>query len=202
MRAQAPLNGDLLRRHTTSVRQVRIRSVLAVLAAIGLTAGCSSLPRGYVDLPVHRSPAPELTAECPRDGAGLGGDGRGGAPTGSVPAGFTAKTVLVCRFDPTEATAGPDGQLLALVRVISAPVTDALLSALTLPDQAFPPNSHYACAAVARIPTYLLLVDGRNRAVRPVLPQDPCQDPRNEVDEAIKGLDVRQVDSYTYREHS
>ncbi len=99
-------------------------------------------------------------------------------------------------------TAGSDGRVRTPVSVLSGRVTQKLLTALALPDQEFPPESHYACAAVAILPTYLLLVDEQNRAVRPLLPLDPCRVPRGEVDAAVQSLSLRQVDSYTYQGHS
>jgi hypothetical protein len=67
---------------------------------------------------------------------------------------------------------------------------------LTLPDQEFDPRDHAACAAIYRPPIYLLLIDREQRAFRPHLPADPCNEARTEVQSAL--LELKPSSSVTY----
>lgn len=159
--------------------------------------------RPYVD--VTRSPAPPaelVTAHCPDDGAGLGAGGVapvGGPVPGSVPSSFTATEVVRCRTAPQPAGKRRDSRLNYAVEEV-APVTPVFLSAIDLPDQDFGFGSNAACPAVATSPVFVLLVDARRHAVRPVLPEEPCGEPRAEVIEALNGLHFSVVKEFSYRE--
>ena len=73
-------------------------------------------------------------------------------------------------------------------------------SSLALPDQDFRPGDHGACPAVATAPVFVLLVDGGRHAVRPVLPEGPCGEPRAEVRDALDSLDFSVVKEFSYRQ--
>lgn len=75
-----------------------------------------------------------------------------------------------------------------------------LLQALTLPDQQFDPRDHAACAAIYKPPIYLLLINRTDDAFRPYMPADPCGDPREEIQAALRGLAAPRVTTYTFEE--
>lgn len=167
---------------------------LAAAACALVLPGCSLItgppPLPYLDVTTPRpsDAAERAPARCPRDGVGLGaGNLRlGPGPTpGVLPAGFVPAQVRRCRLGDDVSTSGPPR---STVDEQTSAVTARLLAALTLPDQAFDPRDEEACAAVYRPPLYLLLLDGRQHAYRPVVPEDPCGDPRAEVVAALDEL--------------
>ncbi len=173
---------------------------VAALACLVLAA-CSAPGPSYVDLPIQRTPASLTPAHCPDNAAGYGLPGPSSSTTpaaGSVPAGFQSRTVLRCRADPTRAQDDPSR--ITVVQE-TAPITPALMSAIGLPDQDFARGrwgSTYACADASLPPPFVLLIDGRGSAVRPVLPQGPCAT-RPEVDQAMNALEFTTVRTFTVR---
>ncbi len=179
---------------------LRARMIATAVAVHLILTGCSWGPL-VVDQPPDRTPAELIAARCPRSASELGLTSVDTGPTpGAVPADFGPATVLQCRENGETTTPSADGtngtRLLTIVEE-TAPVTPALLSALSRPDQAFAPGAQGACPAVGWVRPFLLLVDDHQRAVRPRLPTDPCQLPRPELDRALSALTFTPVRTYT-----
>ncbi len=180
----------------------RATGVLAGAAAcVVIMSGCSlagPAPLPYVDVRPSIPPAGPASAECPRDGVGLGADGADPGPVpvpGTLPSAFRPELVRYCRLGDS----GPAvGGLRYTVAEETSAVDDRLLGSLTLPDQELDPRDHAACAAMYTPPTYLLLVDAQKHAYRPHLPAAPCSRPRPEVQAAIDGLRPIKVTTYTF----
>lgn len=117
-------------------------------------------------------------------------------PTGSVPPDFVATAVTVCSSDPERTVAVDRRHHRYHVQENVGPVTGALLTSLSLPDQKLPADSQVACGANATYPPYVLLVDSRSQAIRPRLPQDSCGNPRPEVTAALSALELTIRRSY------
>lgn len=62
------------------------------------------------------------------------------------------------------------------------------------------PRDHAACAAIYKPPIYLLLINRTDDAFRPYMSADPCGDPREEIQAALRGLAAPRVTTYTFDE--
>lgn len=168
-------------------------------ALIVLVSGCVRTDPVYVDVPAPTHPAGFTAPECPRDGAGLGAVVAGElleVDEGAIPPGFGAVSVLRCVSEGSR----PGGTVRVEER--SSSVTDQLLIALGLPDQVLERqgNPPVACPAIAYLPTLVMLVDDRGRAVVVRQPLGMCGDPRQEVEEAARALKVDTVTAYSFAE--
>lgn len=122
---------------------------------------------------------------------------RGQVPTpGALPVDFKATSVRWCRVAGD--VVGVPGGSRHTVSEQTSPAPEVLLSVLTLPVQAFGPRDQGACAAIYRLPVYVLLIDREQHAFRPHLPAGPCHEPRAEVLSALLALEPTTSTTYTF----
>jgi hypothetical protein len=99
---------------------------------------------------------------------------------GTVPTGFLPAAAASCSIDSRPQ---PDGSVaLALVEQRAGQI-DGLVAALAQPSL----TGHVqACPAVGWVPPWLVLLDARGRWVRPAIPTDECDQPRQAFDDALR----------------
>lgn len=174
------------------VRSSASRLLAASATAIVLAACGSSQDQSKPQTEVPTGPtATAVAAKCPRsaEGLGIGAD----HPGGLLPADLVPSYVIWCKVRPG-ASPGPAKKaryFIDEVKTTDAPA--ALLSTLKLPDLVDPDAT---CSIVMNDPTYLLVVDN-DRAAHVRLPQDPCDNPRQEVLKALRQTNFKQVASYS-----
>jgi hypothetical protein len=175
---------------TTAGARRRHRLVAAAVAALlALAVFWYLTPNAAKNVRATHAPAAVIAPRCPTTEVELrpwtSGDGTG-EQAGSVPAGFSPRSVLLCSVDFADSDARSKRRYA--ISTTESPVSSDLISALQLPDQEFWFDSRGACFAAAEAPLHLLLLDAQRRAVRPVVPVDPCGTVRPELRRAIAAL--------------
>lgn len=150
-----------------------------------------------------------VTAACgsaPGTGSGIGSESTGGGPApvtrpgsahcpisdlpeGSVPAGFATAWVLRCSQVVRPVTG--DGRWWFSIEERADTGFEPLLAALRRPDEVMPPGT--VCAGTGVGATPVALVDAAGRVVHPRLPHDRCDQPQQQVRDALAALHFRET---------
>lgn len=146
------------------------------------------------DLATERSPAPSTPARCPSDAAEMGIEVAARAspvPTGSVSATFEPVTVMLCGASDLQSRGAP--KIRYTLNTKEALVNAPLPAAFRLPDQRFNDEDRGVCSLEFTPLPYLLLLDRQRQAIRVAMPVNACGRTRNEVDQALADLSLRET---------
>lgn len=171
------------------------RCGLAILIfALACATGCTD-QNAERDAELPGVEAPVVRAQCPADASPMGVAVTPRNPpttSGEIPKSYVARKVIVCEVTDLGPGEKP-GEIHYTIVTKEAPITEALLQALKLPNREFIHADSGSCRMDYQPLPYILLVDASGAAVHPRIPVDACGKVRVEVERALSNLTLREV---------